>query len=108
MKPNVKALLERHKKKFADNVIYCAEIESIIDEMVSELGVNKMNIKRVVDAQFRILREVMGNEGLITKNSDFKNYKSIRLIKLGSFRPSEKKFKFIKEFLNKENNDKKD
>lgn len=99
MKPNVQALLDRHKKKFADNVIYCAEIEAIINEMVSELGINKMNIKRVVDAQFRMLRQVMANEGLITEKSNFKDYKSIRLIKLGSFRPSEKKFEYIKNSL---------
>ena len=32
MKPNVEALLKRHKRKFADNVIYSSEIENMIDK----------------------------------------------------------------------------
>ncbi|MCK9429239.1 MAG: hypothetical protein M0R17_04495 [Candidatus Omnitrophica bacterium] len=109
MKPDVEALLRRHKKKFADNVIYSSEIENMIDELVQELGFGKMEIKRVLDSQFRILRETMNCEGLITEDSKFEDMKSIRLIRLGSFRPSPSKFEHIQEWIkNNKENDKKD
>jgi hypothetical protein len=111
MKPDIQALLDRHKKKFADNVIYASEIENIIDEMVLELDFGKMEIKRIVDSEFKMLRHVMSNEGLVKEDSKLEDFKSLRLIRLGSFKPSENKFKYIKEFLKKESekkNDKKD
>jgi hypothetical protein len=109
MKPNVEALLKRHKRKFADNVIYSSEIENIIDELTIELGIPKMEIKRVLDSQFRTLRETMNCEGLITPDSSFDELKSIRLIRLGSFRPSKPKFEHIQDWLkNNRENDKKD
>ena len=99
MKPNVEALLKRHKRKFADNVIYSSEIENMIDELTVELGIPKMEIKRVLDSQFRTLKETMNCEGLIKEDSKFEDLKSIRLIRLGSFRPSKAKFTHIQEWL---------
>ena len=99
MRADIEALLKRHQKKFADNVIYSSEIENIIDEMVKELGIGKLEIKRILDAQFRTLKETMNCEGLIKEDSKFEDMKSIRLIRLGSFRPSKAKFTHIQEWL---------
>lgn len=109
MKPDVKLLLERHKKRFAENTIFCSNIESIIDEIVTETGLPRIEIRKIIDSEMRILKEIINNQGLITPDSKFENFKSIRLIRLGSFKPSEAKFKRIQEYLiDKENKDDKE
>lgn len=104
MKKGIEDLLERHRKKFKDQQIYCNDIELIIEEIVKETNLSKGEIRKIVDSEFKMLREVMANDGLITEESQFENFKSIRLIRLGSFRPSDKKFKFIQEALKKKKN----
>ena len=105
MKKGVRELLERHKKKFKHQQIYCNDIELLIDELAEKFKVAKTDIRRIVDSEFKMLREMMSSEGLITLESQFEHFKSLRLIRLGSFRPSENKFKHIQQGLKKEKKD---
>jgi hypothetical protein len=106
-KANIAALIKRHSK-YTDTMVYCAELELLTEELAIEFGLNKIDIKRVVDAQFKMLRNVMSEEGLVKPESKLEDFKSIRLYRLGSFRPSEARFKIIQknliEELNKEVN----
>jgi len=108
MKKNVEALLKRHKSKFGDNVIYCSEIELIIDELQNELNIPRGDIRKVIDSQFKMLRYVMSSEGLVTADSKFEEFKSLRVFRLGSFRPSKGKFENIQKWLKENKDDKKD
>jgi nucleoid DNA-binding protein len=52
--------------------------EEILDELKSEFNLSKMELERIVDSQFRVLRDTMSNrEG-----------KVIQMIYLGKFRPT--------------------
>ena len=106
MKKNIQNLLREHKKKYKDQITYFNDIELIIDEVCVKTGLNKGEVKKIVDSQFRMLKQVMGNEGLVTTDSKFEEFKSIRLLLLGSFRPSPKKFKYVQKYL--KDKDKKD
>jgi len=105
MKKNVEELLKRHKKKFANNVIYSSEIELIIDEICVELGLSRTDVRKVIDSEFKMLRYTMSSEGLVNEESKFDDFKSIRLFRLGSFRPSRSKFSYIQKWLSKEKKD---
>jgi hypothetical protein len=98
MKKNVEELIKRHTK-YSDSMMYSSDLECLVDELALEFKLNKIDIKRVVDAQFKILRSVMACEGLVTPESKIEDFKSIRLYRLGSFRPSEAKFKYIQKYL---------
>ena len=87
------------KIKTHSNTIYCNDIELIIDYIYQNTEFSKAEIRDVVDTQFRFLKETTKSGGLITPESNFEDYKSIRLIRLGSFRPSKKKFDYIKEVV---------
>ncbi len=102
MKKNIQNLLKNHKRKYRDNITYSNDIELIIEKVCLSTGLSKGDVKKILDSQFRILKQVMGNEGLIKNDSKFEDFKSIRLLRLGSFRPSENKFKYIQKNL-KEN-----
>jgi len=102
VKKNIKDLQIRLKKNntFGDVIYYSAIIEYIINTIQKENPeLNLIDIKRVIDAELRMLKQVMNNEGLITPESKFEDFKSIRLFRLGSFRPSPGKFKHIQEKL---------
>jgi len=101
MKDNIEDILKDKKKdkKFANNTIYCNDIELIIDKIHSETEMNKLDIRSIIDSQLRMLKQVMGNEGLVKLESNFEDFKSIRLLRLGSFRPSPKKFEYIQKYL---------
>ena len=52
--------------------------EEILDEIKSEFTLSKMELERICDSQFRVIRDTMSNrEGKI-----------IQLIYLGKFRPT--------------------
>ncbi|MCP4255531.1 MAG: hypothetical protein GY775_19420 [Candidatus Scalindua sp.] len=89
-KPQVKA------KK---SPIFCSDLEIIIDKLVAEHGLSKSQVRDIVDSQFRFLKQTITSGGIINKDSDLKDYKSVRLIRLGAFSPSEKKFKYIQKKL---------
>lgn len=99
MKKGVKELLERHKSKFKNQQIYCNDIEILIDELAVQFKLNKADVRRIIDSEFKMLREMMSSEGLVTVDTKFENFKSLRLIRLGSFRPSERKFLYIQKAL---------
>lgn len=87
--------------KSHSNTRYCNDIELIIDHIYTNTEFNKTQIRDIIDAQFRMLKNTTKSGGLITPNSNFNDFKTIRLIRLGSFRPSEKKFNYIKEVITK-------
>lgn len=99
MKKSIEDLLKQHKRKYKDQITYYNDIELVIDSVCKELSIPKVVAKKIVDAQFRMMKQVMGSEGLITKDSIFEDFKSIRLLRLGSFRPSQKKFEYIQKNL---------
>jgi len=98
MKKNIQDLIIRHKK-FFDQLTYCNDIELIIDDVCEQTGLSKTEVKRIIDSQFKMLRHVMSNEGAIKPESKFEDFKSIRIIKLGSFRPSKAKFTYIQNHI---------
>ena len=98
MKKNIQDLLIRHKK-FFDQLTYCNDIELIIDEVCEKTKLSRTEVKRIIDSQFKMLRQVMSNEGAIKPDSKFEDYKSIRIIKLGSYRPSKAKFEHIQKYV---------
>jgi nucleoid DNA-binding protein len=52
--------------------------EEVLDEIKSEFDLSKMELERICDSQFRVIRDTMSNrEG-----------KVIQLIYLGKFRPT--------------------
>lgn len=52
--------------------------EEILDEIKSEFGLSKIELERICDSQFRVIRDTMSNrEG-----------KVVQLIYLGKFRPT--------------------
>ncbi len=52
--------------------------EEILDEIKGEFGLSKMELERICDSQFRVLRDTMSNrEGKI-----------VQMIYLGKFRPT--------------------
>jgi nucleoid DNA-binding protein len=91
------------KIKKNSNTIYCNDIELIIDYIVENTEYSRKEIRDIVDAQFRMLKETTKSGGLITPESNFEDFKSIRLIRLGSFKPSEKKFENIKKIIKEKN-----
>lgn len=108
MKKNVEALLKRHKSKFGDNVIYCSQIELILDEICKDLNLPRGDVRKVIDSEFKMLRYIMSNEGLVNTDSKFEDFKSIRIFRLGSFRPSKGKFENIQKWLIENKDGKKD
>jgi len=102
MKKNVEELIKRHTK-YSDSMLYCSELEILVEELASKFNLNKIDVKRIVDAQFKILRTVMSIDGIIKPDSKLEDFKSIRLYRLGSFRPSEAKFKVIQKNLENDN-----
>lgn len=102
MEKNISNIKIRSRKNnsFADSIVFSSELECIIDEIHKKFNVlKKIDIKRIIDSQFRMLKQTMNNAGDITEDSNLKDFKSIRLFKIGSFRPSEKKFMYIQKYL---------
>jgi hypothetical protein len=108
MDKTLEKILERNKK--IGIPYFCNDIERIIEDISIETGLTKTEIKGVVDAQFKTLKEVMQEDGIIDTNSKFNALKSIRLTRLGSFRPSPLKFEHIQKnlILKSKINDKED
>ena len=52
--------------------------EEILDEIKSEFGLSKVELERICDSQFRVIRDVMSN----------RQGKIVQLIYLGKFRPT--------------------
>lgn len=104
MKKNIQDLLNKRKSKFKDYIVFCNDLELIIEDLAKELDLPKKEIKKVVDSEFRILDNIIKNEGLIKEDSEFEAFKSIRIPILGSFRPSEKKFKHLQKYVKDKKN----
>jgi hypothetical protein len=103
MKKNTKRI---RKEKVHSNTIYCNDIELIIEYIYNNTeGYSKAQIRDAVDSQFRMLKDITRSGGLINEESKYEDFKSIRLIRLGAFRPSEKKFEYIKEAVKKKKDD---
>lgn len=104
MRKNIRNI-KKGKEKIHSNTTYCNDIELIISYIYSITGFSKAQIRDVVDAQFRMLKDTTMSGGLIEEDSKFEDFSSIRLIRLGSFNPSKKKFEYMKEaFIKEEKN----
>lgn len=67
--------------------------EEILDEIKSEFGLSKMELERICDSQFRVIRDTMSKrEGKI-----------IQLIYLGKFRPTMYNVDYTKRLKDKNN-----
>jgi hypothetical protein len=100
-------LLERHNRKFKNTIIFPHNIEIIVDEVCVDTGLQRTEVKKMIDSQFRMLKDVINSEGLVKEDSEFDKFKSIRLVRIGSFRPSEKKFEYIQKYLETREDEKK-
>lgn len=88
-------MVEKLKNKITSQV-YCNDIELILNKIALDMGCNRNQIREVLDAQFRTLSTTIKSGGIISKDSNYSDFASLRLIRLGSFRPSPKKFEYIK------------
>jgi len=78
----------------ADNVMY----NEILDELKEEFKLSKVELERVCNSQFRVLRDVMlGREG-----------KVLQMVHLGKFRPTAYNIDYLKNQLDKINKNGKD
>lgn len=67
--------------------------EEILDEIKSEFGLSKIELERICDSQFRVIRNTMSNrEG-----------KVVQLIYLGKFRPTVHNRDYVERLKLKEN-----
>ena len=67
--------------------------EEILDEIKSEFGLSKMELERICDSQFRVIRDTMSRrEG-----------KVVQLIYLGKFRPTMYNTDYTKRLKLKDN-----
>lgn len=100
MRKNIRNI-KKGKEKIHSNTTYCNDIELIIDYIYSNTDFSKAQIRDIVDAQFRMLKDTVMSGGLIDTDSNFEDFSIIRLIRLGLFSPSKKKFEYMKEAFNK-------
>lgn len=109
MKNKLNTLVEKYKDKKINSVIFNAAIDNIALEVAEELNLPIVIVRKVIDSQFRLVNEVINSVEKINKDSKFEDYESVRLIHIGSFRPSWPKFsklvKFYKEKYENNNND---
>lgn len=101
MNQKVKKLLEEHKKLFKYRSTFSSTLENIINEVSRNTGHSKKIIYQIVSAQFLMVKDtiVTSDPQKSIDNLNFDNYKSIRLIYLGSFVPSKNKFNKVKKAL---------
>lgn len=101
MTPELQKLLEKDDKVYKIRRPFSPSLRNIIDKIREETGVDKNIIYQVISSQFRMVQETIytssDKSGLETMH--FENYKSIRLIYLGTFEPSENKFNKVVKLL---------
>ena len=101
MHPNFQKLLQRHKKLYRVRKHFSANIESIINKIAEDTGLNKQEIYHIISAQFAMVQDVIFTSNDGDELAEFENYKSIRLIYLGAFIPSKTKFNKLIPKINK-------
>ena len=103
MTPELKRLLEKHNKIYKVRRPFSPSIENIISKVREQTGLDKDSIYQIISSQFRMIQETIydssDKSGLDTLA--FENYKSIRLIYLGTFEPSKNKFNRVVKLLKK-------
>lgn len=96
----------RPKHKFAHRIPFTADIEDIIYEVGKELNISVVDVRDIIDVQFKLLDKVVRENGKVKEDSEIDNYKSLRLAEFGSFRLSKPKFKRIKASIIKKKQNK--
>lgn len=104
MNQKVQKLLAEHKKLFKYRSTFSSALENIINEVSKETGYSKKVIYQIVSAQFLMIKDTISTSDpqKSVEDLDFDNYKSIRLIYLGSFVPSKNKFNKVKRALTRD------
>jgi len=83
---DIKKIIKRHKKYSSKLPVMQGEVETIIEEIQKETGLDKSDIREIITSQFRFIENVASFcKPINSKEFNPEEYKSVRLSKLGRF-----------------------
>jgi hypothetical protein len=100
MNKELEELLKKHNRIYKSKRLLSQELESLIDQIFLETNIPKNTIRQIVSSQFSLINDVISSTKVDKKDykkAKFTDYKSIRLIYLGTFKPSFTKFMRLKK-----------
>jgi len=100
MNKELEELLKKHDRVFKSKGLLAQELELTIDKLYLELKIPKNVIRQIVSSQFSLVNNVISSTKVDKKDygkAKYSDYKSVRLIYLGTFKPSLTKFIRLKK-----------